>query len=187
MNAGGIRFDKKNEPQMKIGKDIIKDVVKKKIKNPDTVVVTEIERAIKYHNSDNSVALPDPISLVEYVTTIMKIRDNGGKWTIDRKRKSAKMEIVTDVYKDVFDDDLEIESGEQITGQISVEDICPLESDPIGEYPDQDDELLEEFNSWKIWAFNFIFDQNSNVVVNDENVVMSKDASLKLAKEAFGR
>ena len=164
MKQGGIKFNKDNIQQMDVGKSVIKDVVKQKIKNPETVIIKELERAIKYHNKDNAVALPNLDSLTEYITTIIRIHDNNGKWTIDKKRKSAKMDIVCDVYQSVFGEQLEIDSSEQIAGQISVEDVCPLEADPtcdveLDDLPfcdGSDDFFPEPFDVWQSDIYMFL-------------------------------
>lgn len=166
MRDGATKLCKDNEKQMEMVKTIIKDVVRRKITKPDTVVVNSLENAIRFYNNEKLVAVPDASSLVEYVTTIIRIHDNNGKWCISRKRDTAKMNVISDVYHDIFGENISIglceEDSDQPDSQINVEcllsqeDLMEQESDELK--TESDDDLLypEWFDIWRSDLYMFL-------------------------------
>lgn len=207
MKSGANKICKENKKQMEMVKTIIKDVVKKKNSNTDTVVVNALENAIKYHNSDNDVALPDAASLVEYVTTIIRIHENNGNWCISKKRESAKTIIIADVYHDVYGTELSIGLTDD-ENQVTVEDLLQqealMEQDaeqareegekhiPVGEELDDnhneafcDVPFMEEFDIWQSDAYSFIMAPSNQVTIKNGMIKMTLEAFENIFKGAY--
>lgn len=146
-----IKVDKRNKSQMKIHEKILSAVVAEIVEHPETTIISAINAAIDYHGRNTVETIMKPESFIEWVTTILNIRRNGGKWCLNRKREFAREILVKKVYKNVFGDEIEIvheDNADTVAGQISVEELCPLESDSCPDITPEELEANEVEDSW---------------------------------------
>ena len=143
---GNIKVDKRNETQMEIHKKIIVDATRNIINNPSLKITEEIKNATDYYTKNNPVQVMLPESLVEWVTTLKNVIDNDGIWYLKREREFAREVIIKDAYYDLTGKKVNVikEDGPK-PGQISVEDVCPLEA-PLQDKDELTPEELEENN-----------------------------------------
>ena len=173
------KFKKEKKEQLELGKQVL--VASYKNMSTEKYMIQAVEKAFRPLTAEQKSSLPDTNAFVGYLKTLTK--------AISEKKCPinegfACNSVLHDAYFEIVGDKNDGQIPRQISAQeiieaVNVPDVCDQERVAM----ESDDDLLEDFDVWRLMGFNFIF--NNNVRITDNAVLMDKDAFIQLLKEAY--